>query len=129
MGEPDLHRRDTILVERTRSVFMDVVTPVLDVLSWPVAGATQVVEEFRSLADLHGENAWLREERERLMQWQLVARQLDMENQSLRTLLKLAPSPELDYLSARVVGDYGGTFVHSLLVVAGSRDGVWRLAK
>jgi rod shape-determining protein MreC len=117
-------KADTILVERVRSVFIDVVTPVLDVVSWPVAGTTQLVEEVRSLADLHGENAWLREERERLMQWQLVAQQLDMENQSLRTLLKLTPNPELDFLSARVVGDYGGTFVHSLLVVAGAREGV-----
>src|SRR5262245_31116025 len=85
-------KADTILVERTRSVFIDIVTPVLDVLSWPVTAATRLVGEVESLADLRGENAWLREERDRLMQWQLVARQLDMENQSLRNLLNLAPN-------------------------------------
>ncbi len=117
-------KADTVLVERARTAFTDLVTPVLDILSRPVSGVAQLVEEVGALADMRNENAWLREERERLMQWQLVARQLDSENQALRQLLNLAPNPQLSSVSARVVGDYGGTFVHSLLVVAGARDGV-----
>jgi len=117
-------KADTVLVERVRTAVLDVVTPALDLLSRPISAASDLVTEVRALADLRQENAWLREERERLMQWQLVARQLDAENQALRGLLNLAPSPQLSFISARVVGDYGGTFVHSLLVVAGQREGV-----
>lgn len=117
-------KADNVIVEKARTAFADTVVPLLDVLSRPVDRVVEFVDEAHDFADLRAENARLREERERLLKWQLIARQLDTENLSLRKLLNLAPNPQLSYISARVVSDYGGAFAHSVLVVAGGRDGV-----
>src|SRR3546814_11384359 len=38
--------------------------------------------------------------------------------------MNLVPAPEIDFVSAHVVGDLGGAFVRSVLVDAGARDNV-----
>jgi rod shape-determining protein MreC len=58
------------------------------------------------------------------MQWRTLAQRLESENQALRKLLRFAPDPRLTFVSGRVVGDTGGTFVRSVIVTAGARDGV-----
>jgi len=117
-------KADNVIVEKVRTAFSDQVAPLMDVLSRPVDRAAQFVDEARQFADLRAENARLREDHDRLMKWQLIARQLDTENQALRKLLNLAPNPQLSFISGRVVSDSGGAFAHSVLVVAGGRDGV-----
>ncbi|MCC7017039.1 MAG: rod shape-determining protein MreC, partial [Rhodospirillales bacterium] len=76
------------------------------------------------LVRVHEENAVLRAEVEKLRQWESAARHLEAENESLKTLLKWAPPPEATFVTARVIADTGGTFVHSMIVGAGTRDGV-----
>ncbi|MGH6933753.1 MAG: rod shape-determining protein MreC [Dongiaceae bacterium] len=111
------------LAERARGAATDLIAPILDLLSRPSTATAQAIDGIRELAALRQENALLREERDRLLQWQTVARRLDSENQQLRTLLNLAPDPRARFVSARVVGGSGGAFVRSVLVTAGERDG------
>lgn len=117
-------RTEIVPVERVRTVITDAFTPILHLLTQPTDAIVAGVDNLRELADLRAENARLREEQERLLHWQQAARQLETENRELRDLLNLAPEPEINYVSARVVGDLGGAFVRSVLVDAGSRDGV-----
>ncbi len=117
-------KADIILVERLRMAVIDAVAPILDVMARPAATIAQVVENVRDLASLRAENARLREENVRLMHWQAVARRLDNENESLRTQLNYIPAPDPSFITARVVADTGGAFVHSMLINAGARDGV-----
>lgn len=117
-------KADNLIVEKIRTTFSDSVVPVMDVLSRPVDRAAQFIDEAREFTDLRAENGRLREDHDRLLKWQLIARQLDTENQALRKLLNLAPNPQLSFISARIVSDSGGAFAHSVLVVAGGRDGV-----
>jgi len=58
------------------------------------------------------------------MEWQASARKLAAENVHLRSLLNFAPGAEPGFVTARVIADTGGAFVHSILVSAGVRDGV-----
>jgi rod shape-determining protein MreC len=62
----------------------------------------------RDLGHLREENARLKAENARLLQWQTVARRLDQENQGLRDLMNLVPDPKARFLTARVVGGSGG---------------------
>lgn len=117
---------ETVVVEELRTRATDVITPILDVLSRPVAGFAAAVENVSELASLRSENARLRAENERLLHWQLLARRLEGENQSLRDLLRLKPGPEARHMAARVVADTGGAFARSVLVNAGALDGVQR---
>lgn len=119
-----LGRADSPVVEHIRVVVDDGVAPVLDVLSQPAGAIASVVNAVHDLASLRAENVRLREQNERLLQWQAAARRLDSENQSLRAQLNFVPGPDPSFITARIVGDTGGAFVHSMLINAGSRDGV-----
>jgi rod shape-determining protein MreC len=119
-----LGKADTILVERLRLFVDDRLAPVLDVMSRPAAAIASVVNAVHDLAALRAENVRLAEENLRLQHWQTVARELDNENRALKAQINYLPDPEAAFITARVIGDSGGAFVHSMLLNVGSRDGV-----
>lgn len=117
-------KADTILVERARSAITDAVVPILNVLSQPANAIANTISNVRELAGIREQNAALREANERLLQWQSIAQRLEAENRSLKAMLALVPEPNARFVSARVVGDTGGTFAQTLLITAGASDGV-----
>jgi len=119
-----VERSSPELTSRARGAASDLVAPILNLLSEPAAMTAQAIDSVRELGRLREENAQLRSEVARLLQWQTVARRLDAENQELRALENLAPDPKVKFVSARVVGGSGGAFVRSVLIAAGMRDGV-----
>lgn len=112
------------LVERARMTVTDALVPILDAVSRPVATAAEMVTRVNEIIDVHAENNRLREENERLLRWQSVATKLEVENRSLREVAKVTTEEPVSFVTARVVADAGGTFVRSVLVMAGTRDGV-----
>ena len=121
-----LGKSNAPVIDSARTAITDTVAPVLDILSRPVDSISEMVAGAQELVDLKAEMAELREQNDRLLQWQSAAHRLEAENQALRGLLDLVPDSRLRYIAARTVGDPGGTFVRSLLVNAGERDGVVR---
>jgi rod shape-determining protein MreC len=117
-------KTEIVGVEHVRAAVTDAFAPILNLLTRPTDVLVEGVDNLRELADLRAENARLRAEQDRLMHWQTAARRLEVENGALRDLLNLVPAPEINFISARVVGDLGGAFVRSVLVDAGSRDGI-----
>ena len=69
-------------------------------------------------------NKSLRDERDRLLHWQTLARKLEMENRALKGLLNFETGPEARFISSRVVADPGGAFAHSLILNAGEKAGI-----
>jgi len=116
-------RAEPRVLERLRTLVLDVAGPVADAVSQPVVATQRVADGIAELLSLHSENAILREENARLAQWQVVARSLDAENRELRRLLQVPGDPPLGFVTGRVVANSGGSFVHSVLVLAGSGDG------
>lgn len=119
-----LGKAEAPLIERLRMIVADAFVPILDGIARPIATVGNVTDRVSELANLHAENARLREENERLIQWQSAARKLETENRSLREMLHFVPESALSFVSARVVGNSGGSFLRTVLVTAGSRDGV-----
>ena len=93
-------------------------------MSRPAATVADAIEGINELGRLREENARLRAQNERLLQWQAAGHKLSGENDRLRELLRFVPESGVDFVTARVVGDSGGVFVRSIVVVAGARDGV-----
>lgn len=119
-----LGKADVALVERARTAVQDAVAPLLDALSRPIATVNGIIDYASEMANLRAENAALRAENARLRQWQVSGVELMTENQRLRQLLNFAPDPSARFVSARVIGDQGGAFVRSILIAAGTLDGV-----
>lgn len=119
-----LGKAETALVERISVAVVDVTAPIMDVLSRPVATINKTVESVRNLVALHDDNERLRRENTRLLEWQEAARRLARQNAVLQELLDFVPDPRAGSITARVIGDAGGAFVRSMLVNAGTRNGV-----
>jgi len=119
-----LSRAEYKPIESARVLVLDYATPVLDVISRPVASANALFAEIGTLMTIYAENERLTLENERLHAWQAEARQLAQENAAFRGLLRAQPEPGMAFISARVVGDSGGPFVRTLILNAGGEDGV-----
>jgi rod shape-determining protein MreC len=119
-----LGKADPQLMERTRAAIADSVAPLLAGLARPADALTDGLQGIQRWVHVHEENAYLRQENERLRQWQAVALRLESENEALRRLLAFVPDPEARFVSARVIADAGGTFANSLLVFGGATYGI-----
>lgn len=111
-------------VDRARTAILDVAAPVLDVLSRPVGAVNDLIAGAENIMDVHEENRRLRLENERLLHWQEIARQLERDNAHYRRLLNVRSHSSVRYVTARVIAETGGPFVKTLVLAAGSRDGV-----
>lgn len=119
-----LGKADAPLVERMRAAVTDAFAPILGALARPVATVDRVIADLRELVQIRAESQRLRDENARLRQWEQVARELDAQNKALRRALNFVPHNEQHSTAGRVIADSSGTFVRSLLVDAGARDGV-----
>jgi rod shape-determining protein MreC len=115
---------DVPLMDSFRAKVTDAVAPLLDALSRPAVTVSRAMDHVRDLTRLRVENDRLRQNEARLLQWQAAARNLEAENKILRDLLNFRPGPEPSFITARVIADTGGAFAHSLILNAGSREGV-----
>ena len=121
-----LGKADILVIDKTREAVADALAPVMEAVAAPFSAASAVVARVEDAVAVFRENATLREENARLLQWQEVARRLAAENASLRDLTKLVPDQTATSLAARVIGDSGGAFLRNVLVDAGAQDGVQR---
>lgn len=121
-----LGKADTLLFERLRAGFGDAAAPILEIAARPVAAIDAAVDRAHDMVALYQENARLREENARLLQWQQAAQNLRSENQRLKSLLNLVPEASASFVTGKVIANSGGTYYRSVLVNAGRVDGIAR---
>jgi rod shape-determining protein MreC len=119
-----LGKADTLVVERARSGVVDAVAPVMDALSRPTATVSEGVDRVDRFFSVYEENAQLREQNARLLEWQSAALALAAENSTFRKMLNFVPERGASFAAARVIGDSGGAFVRSVLINGGTVDGI-----
>lgn len=107
-----------------RTMVMDGLVPVLDILSKPVDAVDHAADGVTSMLDLQAENTRLKTENERLLQWQSAALRFESENQALRTLLNYHPAKTKSYVTAKVIGNAGNSLAHRIRIDAGSAQGI-----
>ena len=117
-------RVDVASMEQVRTQIVDAVAPILDVIGRPVESFNVGVDRIHEIYTVFDANQKLRQERDRLLHWQALARKLETENRALKGLLNFNAGPEPRFIAARVVADTGGAFAHSLILNAGERAGV-----
>ena len=99
-------------------------SPALTALSYPFQEASSFVRNVSGLTHLQTRNALLEKENARLRDWYQTALTLQQQNQSLKELLNVKTEEKYPFITARVIGDAGNSFVKSMIVKAGSLDGV-----
>jgi len=121
-----LGKGDVLLVDKLRMAVADASSPILQVIARPLSAASAAVATVENIITVYRQNEDLRQDNERLLQWEDVARRLGAENADLRRLVKLVPDQPQSAISARVIADAGGAFMRNVLVDAGAGDGVAR---
>jgi rod shape-determining protein MreC len=115
------------LLEGIGSRISDALVPALGAMMQPISSSRHLIEQVGELVALRAENARLREQNLRLLEWQSAARQLSLENAALRQLLSMPAAPERPTaVAGRVIADTGGPFVHTVLLDVGTEDGAAR---
>ena len=119
-----LGRNEGVMMERTRSVVLEILAPAFDIMSRPAAAIANSLSFVRDLTNIRAENDRLRAENQRLAHWHTIATKLASENTVLHQQLNYIPEPDPAFITARVIGDVASGYGQSLLLGAGSHDGV-----
>ena len=114
------------LVETLRVGVADALSPILGFFSQPAETIAGGVGEFEGILAVHERNERLESDNAQLRKWQAVAEQLGYENDVFRRLLKVVPDQRARFVTARVIADSGGPFIHMVLVNAGASHGARR---
>ncbi len=101
-----------------------VINPVIVAFDRVGDGASETISWLQGLAALEAENNKLREENARLRKFEFAADRGGREIQRLQELLKMRPTFVPTLVTARVIAVAGGPYTRSVLIHAGSEDGV-----
>ena len=112
------------LVSRVRVTFTDLFAPFMHAAAKPGEAIQNISTAWQDVAGVREENKKLQQQVSELRAWRDLAQQQADENKSLRGLLKYKDDAVISFLTARVIADAGGNFNNSVIVTAGSRDGV-----
>ena len=119
-----LSQAEPRLVETLRVGVADTVAPIFSFFSRPAATIADGFDELNGILAVHERNEQLEHDNARLRQWQAVAEQLGYENEMFRRMLKVVPDQRAEFITARVIADSGGPFIHMVMVNAGKSHGV-----
>jgi len=111
-------------VVKLRGAISDAVTPLLAVAASPMDALSSAGSWVSDLANLRKQNVALKNQNLQLLQWQSLAKEMEAENKSLRQLLNAVPKQKQTFITARVVSDFGGPYVHAALISGGSQNGI-----
>lgn len=112
------------LVSKVRITFTDMFAPFMHAAAKPGEAIQGLSTAWQDVAGVREENKKLQQQISELRAWRDLAQQQADENKTLRGLLKYKDESVVSFLTARVIAEVGGNFNNSVIVTAGSRDGV-----
>ena len=117
-------RVDMVSLEDVRLQVVDAAAPIIDLIGRPVEGVNSAIRKVEEIYLVFDTNQKLRDDRNKLLHWQSLARKLEVENRALKRLLNFEEGLETRFITSRVIADPGGAFAHSLILNAGEKVGV-----
>lgn len=112
------------LFDAARSRVTDLLAPALELVRAPLASVDRWVGSIGEVFNVYQENLRLKEENARLRQWRNAAVVLEDRLRRYQLLLHAVPDPEVSSVTARVIGRASRPFLETMIVDAGSANGV-----
>ncbi len=109
---------------RMRAQSLELLHPVLSVVSQPVSAVKSFITSIAAHGRTLEDNRRLMGENDRLRHWQSVAMAMKAENQALRKLMGYKPADNVTYTTARVVGQSPASYSNTLMINAGTEQGL-----
>ncbi|MEZ5691041.1 MAG: rod shape-determining protein MreC [Rickettsiales bacterium] len=119
-----MNKAENPSVLRFRSAIIDVLSPVISVISKPASSISNIGIWMSEMVNLRAENIYLKNANSQLLQWQTLAKNLEAENHNLRMLMNALPDDKNNYITARIVTDTSGPYVRSALIEGGDNQGI-----
>lgn len=117
-------RQDTEIVQSIRQKATDLSAPVLEKMAGPLERVRRLGSQFGSYQYLTDELARLQQQNESLQLWKSKAMELEHRVRGYEELLNARHEPAAKFVTARVIADARGPFVHTVIVNAGRSHGV-----
>ncbi len=119
-----LGKAEASIFDHARARLSDWVSPVLEDVRAPLAGIERWIDSIGTVFSVYQENLRLRQENNELRRWQNVALSLERRMGRYELLLHAVPNPELPSVAARVIGLSSHPFVKTMILNAGTQQGV-----
>lgn len=111
-------------VNRLRGQITDIAVPMLSVAANPMDAIHNAGLWVGEMMNLRADNLALKNANVELLKWQEKAKTMETENIALRSLLNVVAANKSTYITARIVSDVGGPYMHSALLNGGNDDGI-----
>ncbi len=109
-----------------RTTLTDIAIPVVSAISDPIRSTSEMIADIDQLRHASVEIDRLKTENRKLRETQTVTTALAVENATLRKLTNFVAFPDTKTISGRVITASGGSFVKSLLINIGRKQGARR---
>lgn len=119
-----LGRAEASIFDNARAKLTDWASPALSEIRGPLAAMEQWVGGVRDLFRIQDMNTQLARENAELRKWQNVALALDRRLKRYEELLNAVPDPTLPATTARIIGQSNRPFVKTLVLNAGTKNGI-----
>ena len=117
-----IHNNKAVL--HLNAVMLDVTVPLVDAVTQPFTALASWGDTLRTHKSLRAEVIFLREENERYLSLIQSLRQKVLDHQQLQQLAKAVPDPQIDHISARVIGRVSDGMNALLMIKAMDKNGV-----
>lgn len=117
-------RNETTIIQGVRQQATDLSAPVLETMAGPLERVRRLGAQFGSYQFLFGELTRMKQQNESLQLWKSKAIELERQVRRYEELLNARHEPASKFVTARVIADARGPFVHTVIVNAGRSHGV-----
>ena len=119
-----LSKADSLVLEKTSDVLLQVFNPVIRVVQLPAQFVYGVYGKIKDVSRVYAENKKLKKEHADRLLLKNRLRTLEAENKLLARLLNYTPPPEATFVTAKIIAEEGDGFSHSLIAYVGKTDKV-----
>lgn len=119
-----LTKNESVVIEKTSSASINIISPIVDVLSIPAKLIANSYNYLTSLKKTYEENNLLKKENQKLSYLKHRVNSLEIENKLLGELLNYIPPKEARTYSAKVIATENSAFAHSIIVYTGKNPDI-----